>query len=271
MFNISDIDRWPLIIVHNFRTGSTVLGESIATKKNFSFFSEILEEHPDNASVKEMISNYNHEKEIFLKKYNKRASNYVLKFPAEQVGNFEEYNNLLLDDRSFKVRVYRRNKIDQIVSFYIADSFKIWHQGSRKSIPSTIFTKLKAGKGDPNHLKWFRLLEENKKIIEKSDVKIDLQSIDKAIYAIGFNDVILDLLSKDRDNWDQKWKEKYPKIYNVDPINFDKTLYYEDIIKIDLSNRCGITKNSLPKNTEIIRDLIIERVKMVWPDLIEKC
>ena len=268
MFNISDIDRWPLIIVHNYRTGSTVLGESIATKQGFPFFSELLEEWPNNATVEKMLPFYNDLKELFLMDYYKKGSNYVLKFPADKVGNFEEYNNLLLDDRSFKIRVYRRNKIDQIVSFYIAESLQIWHQGSRKSIPSSIFTRLRPGrKKDQNALKWFRLLEENKKIIEQSDVKIDLESIDRAIYAIGYNDTILNLLPMDRDNWDQKWKEQYPKIYNMDPINFDKTLYYEDLIEMDLSNRSGITKNSLPKNTEIIRDLIIERVKMIWPGL----
>jgi len=267
MFNISDINRWPLVIVHNYRTGSTVLGESIATKQNFPFFSEILEDHTDNANVNEMISYHNDRKQIFLN-YDNKVSNYVLKFPADSVGNFKTYNSLLLDERSFKVRVYRKNKIDQIVSFYIANSFKIWHQGSRKAMPSSIFTMLKTGRGDPSQLKWFRLLEENRKIIEQSDVKIDLQAMDEAIYAIAFSDVILDLLTTDRNSWVNKWKEKYPKIYDMDVINFDETLYYEDIVNIDLSNRCGITKNSIPKNTEIIKDLIIERVKMIWPSLI---
>lgn len=101
----------PIIILANYRTGSSALCWSIGELNKIESF-------------REPVTAFRNTSSEFLKQYYKN-NNYVLKFMADQINLFKPYQELLKSD-CFKIKLTRENKLDQITSCYIASVRNIW-------------------------------------------------------------------------------------------------------------------------------------------------
>jgi LPS sulfotransferase NodH len=106
------IESKPVVILANYRTGSSPLCWSIASLNNLIGFPEPFTAFEDRSSE-------------FIKQYNSNEKNFVVKFIGDQIELFEPYSKLLKSD-CFKIKLTRRNKIDQIASYYIASMRNVW-------------------------------------------------------------------------------------------------------------------------------------------------
>ena len=107
------INRFPVIILANFRTGSSPLAIHLARKYNLECYSEPF--HNEN------IAKYDEHKMKFIHRcMNSTNTNYIVKFMPSQISDLNNYD-LLMNGDGFKIRLNRKNKFDQIVSLYIAE------------------------------------------------------------------------------------------------------------------------------------------------------
>jgi len=104
------VDRFPIVILANFRTGSSALADHLGNKYSIPVFSE-----PFTNST---VGSINRFKVHFMKTY-KNSSNYVVKFMGIQINDLNPYEKLL-DMDSYRIRLSRRDKVAQISSLYIA-------------------------------------------------------------------------------------------------------------------------------------------------------
>lgn len=104
------VDRFPIVILANFRTGSSALADHLGNKYSIPVFSEPF--------TNITIGSINRFKVHFMKTY-KNSSNYVVKFMGIQINDLNPYEKLL-DMDSYRIRLSRRDKVAQISSLYIA-------------------------------------------------------------------------------------------------------------------------------------------------------
>jgi hypothetical protein len=104
------IKNKPIVILANYRTGSSVLAKKIAQDHNIPCF-------PEPAITKER-------REDFLKYYN-TTKEYVVKFMPDQIDAFVPYKELI-DSNCYKIKIIRKNTVEQIASYYIAKIRNKW-------------------------------------------------------------------------------------------------------------------------------------------------
>ena len=104
------ITHWPALILANYRTGSSPLCQSLALENSVSEFVEpsITQERIDE----------------FMKYYT-TTDQYIVKFMPDQVDSFTPYQELLNSD-CYKIKLTRKDKIEQIASYYIASIRDKW-------------------------------------------------------------------------------------------------------------------------------------------------
>jgi hypothetical protein len=104
------IKNKPIVILANYRTGSSVFARKIALEHNIPCFPEptITEER----------------KEDFLKHYT-TTKEYVVKFMPDQIDTFAPYRELI-DSNCYKIKIIRKNTAEQIASYYIAKIRDKW-------------------------------------------------------------------------------------------------------------------------------------------------
>ena len=110
-----NINKFPVVIFAGARTGSSALGEYISKKYNLVYFNE-----PDMRPSTWMIDFVN---------YNQSSNNYVVKLMGDRIlGNrySGDVLNKMLSDSCYKIKILRKNKIEQIASFYIARARDKW-------------------------------------------------------------------------------------------------------------------------------------------------
>lgn len=106
------ITKWPVIVIANYRTGSTEFSHNIFSRhNNCKWFAE---PHYNESEVKELQSCINNNDKKF-----------VLKIMVDQLEYFPEYK-LILNSNSTLIRLRRKNLIDNIVSYYIARKTNKW-------------------------------------------------------------------------------------------------------------------------------------------------
>jgi hypothetical protein len=109
------ITQWPVIIVANYRTGSSALVRILGRKYNLEVFSE---PHLDS----EQLAN--------LKKYIENGkSNYIVKFMPDYLETVPVYNHIY-NSNCYKIKLTRNDKIAQITSLYIAKMTDIWNNAA---------------------------------------------------------------------------------------------------------------------------------------------
>jgi len=112
---IVEPSRWPVIIVANYRTKSTALLNSIGHMYKVKKYGEPGAPHlPDR-------------KKKFLNHFYSGDKNYVVKTMADQLKNLHELMTLLQSD-CFKIKLTRKDILEQIVSHYISSMTKTWVQ-----------------------------------------------------------------------------------------------------------------------------------------------
>jgi len=104
------IKNKPIVILANYRTGSSVLAKKIALEHNIPCF-------PEPTITKER-------KEDFLKHYS-TTKEYVVKFMPDQIDTFAPYKELI-DSNCYKIKIIRKNTAEQIASYYIAKIRDKW-------------------------------------------------------------------------------------------------------------------------------------------------
>jgi hypothetical protein len=135
-----DIRQRPIIICCNVRTGSTALADMLGNLYDIEIFSEPLLRRliHDPTTAAPEIPELEAYKSVTINRWidefvRPGKNDYVLKFIAGDCLHYDIYKQLLLGE-GYKIRLYRRNKCDQIVSYYIANTLDIWHQGNMENL-----------------------------------------------------------------------------------------------------------------------------------------
>lgn len=111
-----NVTKFPIVILANYRTGSSALAINIAKKYSLKFFLEPC--HNDN------IAELDFHKMEFVRFYTQHFNdNFLIKFMPSQISCFNPYEEILSKNK-FLIKLRRRNKIEQIASFYIANKRK---------------------------------------------------------------------------------------------------------------------------------------------------
>lgn len=122
-----NINKTPVIILGLPRTGSGVLSGHIALKYNLKKISE---------------PTLNKEKtDVFLHHYNSNSKNYVVKVLIDQLDLLPQYRMLLNSPDTFKIKLTRDNKQEQIISHYIS-IVTGWYQYTKEQAPDNYNVKI---------------------------------------------------------------------------------------------------------------------------------
>jgi hypothetical protein len=106
------INSAPIIIIANCRSGSTALAFHLANKYALKCFIEPFDNH-------NVLSFPQHKKD-FINFILSKRKDFVLKFMAGQITEFNCYEQMAKSSY-FKIKLNRRNKVEQILSLYVAD------------------------------------------------------------------------------------------------------------------------------------------------------
>ena len=115
---INSINRLPVVIVANYRTGSSELGQQLAKQHNVPWIPEPYH-FPEHQA---RLTDYYH-----------NNKNYVAKFIVDQLPHLSIHQQVL-ETSCFKIRLTRDNKLEQLVSYYIATQSNTWRQ-TKPTIP----------------------------------------------------------------------------------------------------------------------------------------
>jgi hypothetical protein len=118
-----EITRWPAIIVANYRSGSTVYTTHLAKQHNVPCYLEPW--HRSELRGDNWGPHVNGMKQNFYEQFHIGDNKYILKFMPDQINKFTPYD-MLLKSNCFKIKLYRENEIDNIVSNYVAAMRKKW-------------------------------------------------------------------------------------------------------------------------------------------------
>ena len=111
MFNIT---KTPILIISSPRTGSSVLGSYLQTLYDVPYFKE-----PDYTGGKEMTDFYD---------YFSQSKNFILKIHYIHLNRYRSDITNYLIENAYKIRIRRKNIVEQIASFYIATERGLrWH------------------------------------------------------------------------------------------------------------------------------------------------
>lgn len=121
--NEIEITRWPAIIVANYRTGSTVYATHLAKQYNVPVYLEPWVRYSERGE--NWGDHVNGLKQNFYNHFHSGGTNYILKFMPDQINKFTPYA-MLLKSNCFKVKLYRENEIDNIISNYVGSLRKKW-------------------------------------------------------------------------------------------------------------------------------------------------
>ena len=103
--------EYPIIILSNYRTGSSAFGISLKPEKKFKFFGEPAQKP---AWLDE-----------FINFYHTGSKEFILKIMIDQLDDCHLYREIL-NGSGHKIRLLRENELDQCISYYIATKRDIW-------------------------------------------------------------------------------------------------------------------------------------------------
>lgn len=148
-----NIEVRPIVIIANYRTSSSALMSSLANKYKIISFSE--------PSIQDMRYS------AFSSFYNKNKKNFVLKFMIEQLDDIPEYRKILKEE-CYKIRLFRRDIISQIASYYIATRTKRFSQRKEQTI-DRYFVRIV-----PSHLiRHIEIIVKNNLLLKTSALNFD--------------------------------------------------------------------------------------------------
>jgi len=110
------VSSWPIVIVANYRTGSTVLAKFLGKKYDVPVFLEPWQRVRDRQS--NYGKNVNGLQQHFHDTYHSGNKKYVLKIMPDQISRFAPYLEILHGD-CHKIKLIRENVVDNILSAYV--------------------------------------------------------------------------------------------------------------------------------------------------------
>ena len=186
------MNKRPILLIATARSGSTAYAHHLGKLHKIKVWIEPSRDPAEFESFKRYIAAGN--------------KDYVVKIIAYQLENNEVYQSLLAGD-CHKIKLTRENKLDQIISFYIASVSNIWN----------------------DHDKYARGTEYT--------TDIDTKLIDIAIYNVNASDKLL-------NNLDINFDETYTYEELIKTINLDKSGVAKlipptnyDLVKKEIENR----------------------------------
>lgn len=180
MHNLNSITKFPVMIVGSYRSGTTYLCAALAAKYNLRAKTEptiSLLKFKDARSIDELrllIANENNK--------------FVLKVQADQMNNIPEYHKIW-EGESYKILVYRQNRIDQILSYYVARVSDIWNTSmslSKYNTPESGYRnfpeKIITAEADYVYGQMIRVNEILEGMKDKADTIVSYEEIDFDFY-----------------------------------------------------------------------------------------
>ena len=125
------INKWPVIIVANYRTGSTVYATHLGKQYNVPYYLEPW--HPKRRRDNNWGPHVNGIKKNFHNHYHSNDNRYILKFMPDQINKLTPYGKLLKSN-CYKIKLYRESDIDSVVSNYVGSMKKKWWTSSDESV-----------------------------------------------------------------------------------------------------------------------------------------
>ena len=148
------ITQFPILILANYRTGSTALLHSMASEYSLERFSE---PHLSPASMQELSD-----------KIENKQNNSIIKFMPDQIAEYQIYQYFYNSD-CYKIKLQRRDKLAQITSLYASLISGKWHES--KLVPST--RKYSIPFNDEVADRAIEQILHNDKLFEEMDIKFD--------------------------------------------------------------------------------------------------
>jgi len=152
------ITRFPILVLANYRTGSSTLAYNLSKEYNLYFFPEPLRVTEENDRPMSRLA----------KRIRNGKNNFIIKFMPDQMNDCHRYVDIYNSD-CYKIKLQRRDKIAQIASHYVSCVSGIWHsnnpaeRGERFSPPIHI-----------NDIDFsIDLILDNEKIFATLDAKFD--------------------------------------------------------------------------------------------------
>lgn len=108
-----DISKFPIVIISNYRTGSSALTEWIGQQYDIPSIIEPIQWPDKMSALTSMIRNNNLQ--------------FCCKFHIDQIHAGDVHSQLLTMD-SYKIKITRNDLVAQITSYYIATIRKVWKQ-----------------------------------------------------------------------------------------------------------------------------------------------
>jgi len=96
--------KWPVVILSNYRTGSSALALKLSSDNSVPCF---VEPHVNSERQAAFFSVYG------------KHDKYIVKFMPDQLSLFSAYKDLLESD-CYLIKLQRKNIVEQIASFYLA-------------------------------------------------------------------------------------------------------------------------------------------------------
>jgi len=180
--NDINVTRWPVFILGNYRSGSNLLGRHIAHCYNAKWLNE-----PTRGG---RLAD-------FLEFYKTGNKHFVLKVMPDQLGLLKEVDETFASD-CFKIKIQRKNTIDQIVSHYISTKTNTWVQRTKNTEPYSVECI------DYKILNWVaNVIDINNKYLDTTDTNFD--------YSLFYED--LDISGEEIDFYKISKPTNFEEIY----------------------------------------------------------
>lgn len=152
---IDNISQLPIVIVANYRTGSSSLGRYLAQRFSVDWLPEPF---------------HDLERRIKLQQCHSNNTKYVTKFIVDQIPEYAIHQTILESD-CFKIRLSRQNLLQQVASYYIAFQRNLWKQEATLQKPYTVTL---------DHAKMQYAVDKivnNNLLLKNLDIKFDLDLV----------------------------------------------------------------------------------------------
>jgi len=199
------ITKWPVIVLGNYRSGSTVLATHLGKENNVPYFLEPW------AETKNRHDRYGDHvyglKENFYHFYKSGRSDFIIKFMPNQISRVTPYRQLL-EGQGFKIKLYRDNEIDSIVSYYVAEERKKWW-----TYPGEVIEDYSLEIKEKTILGSIEAITRNNFLLDKLDYDYDLVVSYESLGLIPPRDYVKTTMPNNIEDIRRSIVEVYNKLY----------------------------------------------------------
>lgn len=217
MYTFDEINKFPVMIIGNYRSGTTYLCQAISMKYELKSFPE-----PTIPML-----NFNDMRAVnnLRKHIESKNDKFVLKILADQIDNIPEYREIL-DCDSYKILVYRKDKIEQILSYYIARVSNVWNTTlwlERQNNPEDAY------KDFPDEIVRSQADFVYNQIYKVNELLLDLKN--DADEIVSYEDIDFGYTKGDQLGFD-----KLPRLPNLEIVKKNLLDYYDSKGRLDYLN-----------------------------------